>query len=99
VTSVIAIPLCPSQKGSDGSEGIGTEGMYVIPRGLIGTELLWPDALPVANQCRNKVIGPHPFFNPQQTPEGRDVVSPRRQYPSTTKTNSTETVVTSVSGC
>jgi len=44
----------------DGGEGRGVEGK----RESIGAEILWPDALPVANQPVLKTFtGPHPFFN------------------------------------
>jgi len=33
----------------DGKEETGIEGKYLIPRGVIGSQFLWPDALPVAN--------------------------------------------------
>jgi len=40
------IPPCPSQTGEgDGREGIG------VKRKHVGSEFVWLDALPAANQC------------------------------------------------
>jgi len=44
-----------------------------IPWRATGAEILWPDALPVANQC--SFTGPHSFFYHKQTPDGRYITS------------------------
>jgi len=66
------------------------------PWRVIVGEFERPDALPVTNQCKKRSAGPHPFFDHQQTPEGRDTslsFMPARQLICITSGAFTELVV------
>jgi len=51
--------------------GLGWRESMKFHEGVIGAEILWPDALPVTNQCWKHSLDPYPFLQPTTDSYGK----------------------------